>query len=218
MNKPGYKNDIRFGFYYFLSRTDYLRRYLALAADLSTNKKDELFTIIKNSTYAHFIVNHGEDKLKDFYNLDLWFQPTLLHSTFVMAYSLFEFEIGRICKELEKEDPGKGQLGNDKRDLIKRYRKFLCDNWKIKSAGGSSKNWMLITKYQTFRNALVHDSGVLEPDEIKNLQEMIDAYKISAEVNSPIVITNLNFIIDFFQLIRDYVHEIVKEIAPVEKN
>jgi wyosine [tRNA(Phe)-imidazoG37] synthetase (radical SAM superfamily) len=183
-------------------------------------RHEELLKLVSENTYSEFIEKFGNETLKEFHSVELWYRYMLIHSTFISAYSAFESQLISIAEMLEKNVPSKikikdiSKTGSD----IDRLRKYLELVHNIQNADSSKRTWIQIEKFRGIRNILVHHGGRLI-QKIDKRQDKIDflvSYQVVIDDETfTFYIREIKFLKDFFALIKTYCWDIIKEIAPV---
>ncbi len=209
-----FKIEIRSNFYMFLTKLDFLHNVFNYAEKYRHQRYNELSSHLLKNDYSQFVETLGQITLNEYYNLELSFTYLLLHSIFTSAYSSFELQLRNIAEMAETNIRTKGIIGSE-RNLINRYRSFLHNIHKIQSANNNSSSWKKIKNYQEMRNAIIHNGNRLKSDAYNRLKDFLKLYNIHVNPkNYEFTINDINFLKDFFDLIKVFIHKIVKEIAP----
>lgn len=153
----------------------------------------------------------------DFLNLNEY-DKILYTSIYISVYSKFEIELNHICKECQKnEDLQISASDLNSRNIIGKCKKYLR---KVISVDLTSLNdkWEKITKYQRIRNLIVHSDGVSDNIDSDIKQFITDCQGISFNDNlKQIEITQHIFVLNFINLINDYLMSIIHEINKQKK-
>ena len=215
-----YKQDIRGNYIRFHNRLDYLNDVFNYAEKYRFQRHVELSKLVVENTYGEFLEKFGQATLKEFNSIDLWYRYMLIHSIFISAYSEFESQMTSIAEMLEKNITSRikikdiSKTGSD----IDKLRKYLDLVHNLQNADSGKNIWIQIEKFRGIRNVLVHHGGRLVL-KIEKRQEKIDflaSYQVLVDSETfEFYIREINFLRDFFALIKTYSWDIVKEIAPV---
>ena len=102
------------------------------------------------------------------------------NSTFVTAYSLFEYHLNDICECLQEKSEFKIKVNVIKGKGIERSKIYLSSIWSLNDCF-NGKDWSSIKDYALIRNRLVHNSGGLNldkdgPKDQKRIGEFLNKY------------------------------------------
>ncbi len=209
MEEP-YKIKIKSNFIQFITNLRYLQDVFDYSEKYRIERQTNLSPIIVENNYTEFIERFGKEPFEEYCHLILTHRYVLLHSIFIAAYSTFELQIRDIAEELEKELPaikiGKQKDGS----MINHYRKYLHDKWHIANAS-EDLEWQTINNFREIRNDMVHSGSRLT----KACRPFLLSYNVVFSQFGDFTINDISFLTDFLSLIKEYIHKIVNEIAPV---
>ncbi|MBL7839206.1 MAG: hypothetical protein JNJ75_03605 [Cyclobacteriaceae bacterium] len=214
-----------------------LNDFLESTSGLLVKETKRLKTEMKEQKKKHKHDRESIYQIDDYYSEGLAkygeaYKAIFFNTTFVAAVSLFEYLLKKVCQHyyvehtLTVEDIKAN--GN-----IATYRKYIEKVVKIDLSSLDDK-WRIIEKYNTVRNAIVHDDANINPKNKPNLMGL-DSYTFLS--NSPHIkfepngkgkfnITDAKFIAEFIQLAERYFDgltqkledQLVKSLKAQEKN
>jgi hypothetical protein len=118
--------------------------------------------------FNEFMIDHVEEYI--FYYDE--FPYILRNSFFVSVYSLLEFDIDIVCRELKRTKEIPINLSDLYGDLLKRLKLYF-KLAAVEYSFNNSKTWKEINKYSKLRNCIVHSNGLLKKDD-KDYKALIE--------------------------------------------
>jgi len=159
------------------------------------NRTLEKEQIIFNENVQKAVGNMDENEKASFYEYrsdDHWrlhdvFPSFHWNSTFVTAYSLFEYHLNDICECLQDKSESKIKVKIIKGKGIERSKIYLSAIWNLHDCF-NGENWSSIKDYALIRNRLVHNSGELNldkngPKDHKRIGELLEKKFDAIEIN-----------------------------------
>ncbi len=136
--------------------------------------KMEAYLLEATDQFVASVGEVGENNVGDYQFYRDEFPYILRNSFFVSAYSLLEFDIDFICKELKTKKKIPINLSDLSGDLMKRlklYFKLAAVEYPF-----NNKIWEEINNYSKLRNCIVHSNGLLKKDD-KDYEALIKYVK-----------------------------------------
>lgn len=219
--EESWKTELRINFYNFLTRLEYLQAVFNNVEKYRLEREVELLKHVKENSYADFIEKFGKEQFHETATVVLWFQHTIIHSLFVSSFSEFEVELNRVAVVLQKHIPSRIKIKDfvNKKNDIDNLRKYLDLVHNIQNANSQKPSWTEIDNFREIRNRIVHHLDKIPDDSEKAKKKKVTDFllknKIHIDNDSRFQISISKFLMDFLDIVKDYLGDIVQEIAPV---
>jgi hypothetical protein len=148
--------------------------------------------------------------IDDYINYNNKFRDLKLKSTFLSSFSLFEHYIKNFTENYKRHY----NLSINIDDLygtnyINKSKKYLE---KVINLELSTLNteWNDITKYQKIRNKIVHHNSQFQKKEVKLIKQLNKKNGILINEKGDIILTEKEFIINFWKITQKYIKGIIK--------
>lgn len=146
------------------------------------------------------------------------YEEVFFNSLLIVSYSQFEIAFKSICLETEKfisrQIKLKDLQGND---YISRSKVFVEKVLEI-DLQDLNTSWSKIKDYQKVRNKIVHNNGRIEQSQVNDFKQILDKYEniklveYDAIEKYHIAITHSDYIVDFCQILNQYLDKIKTRI------
>lgn len=151
--------------------------------------------------YEHEVISTGE------------FRSLLNNSMFLTIYSLFENEFVTLCEYAGRIQ---GSLLHPKelsgQNYIDQCRRFIVKELEV-NLDSLNSEWEEITKFQTLRNSLAHNNGVLKDKSDKYLESIKNINGLSVDEKTlKIKIKNDEFLISLIDKLVKFLNSIIEKI------
>jgi len=147
------------------------------------------------------------------------FRSLLNNSMFLTIYSLFEIEFVRLCENTAKIQGSRLQPKDlSGKNYIDQCRRYIVNVLEV-DLDELNTEWTEITKFQTIRNSLAHNDGILK-DKNPSIKDFIkNTEGLSADVKTfKIEIKNDEFLISLIDKLVKFLDSTIDKIIEQKGN
>lgn len=201
---------------------DPIKAYLDKTQEMIINQEKELAEKFDKWNEEHRETPEVPDAF-DFYEIEILnsyeFPNILNQSIYLTIYSTFENEFFKLCEWCQNaENLNIGPKDIKEQNYIGQCRKFIIKVLNVDLDKLNSK-WTVVRKYQTIRNSIAHNNGILKGIRPDLLNFINKEEGVSIDHKDKIEITSIEFlktlINKLVEFLTDTIEEIISQKTPL---
>jgi hypothetical protein len=220
MQEHQYQLDLRMRFIYFLGELKYLEQLFDYAERDRLARMQPMMDALQKDPamdYHAMLQRLGRDYFDEYNHAELMAKYLMVHAVFLSMYAAFEFQLASIATAMHIQSGNAGMFEDavNGNSYFDKARKYLQRYHHVAAASASQPAWEQINLFRKVRNGMIHSHNRLKSSDEKKCKPFLASYQVSFDNDARFYIRNAKFVKDFAAISRDFLHAIIKEIAPV---
>jgi hypothetical protein len=146
--------------------------------------------------------------IDDYTNFSDTFPDIHRKSLFITLYSYFENQLISICNEQQEIKNSSISISDLRGNGIEKAQKYFKKVLSIEFPD-STKEWVLLKKYNSIRNCIVHNQGDVNVyNDTKTLNNIITDFSYISTNRDDIILLQKEFCYEFLQLVRTFLSKL----------